>query len=217
MGTWLVGDAYYWRAWNRFQLKEPDAANGDIEAALRLMSSARVHFLAGSIAGGRNEWRRAQAEFETALRLDETDCDIPLALAGALARLESWPASAQRFGSSAECLVQTQARYQTRLDEIRRAPMDDVRRARFVGRTESAQHTAHTQEGFARFNAAVTSARAGHGATARDWAQQARAWPEWRERADALLMKVGGGLGSEDYTSRRTIIGSTRDARSAGT
>ena len=192
MGTWLVGDAYYWRSWNRFRMNELDAANRDIEAALQLMSSARVHFLAGSIASARTEWPRAQAEFDAALKLDETDCDIPLALAGVLARRESWTASSQRFGSSAECLVQAQARYQTRLDEIRAAPMDDARRARFTARTEAARKTAHDQEGLSRFNAAVTAARAGHTVEARGWAQQARDWPEWRDRADALLAKVGG-------------------------
>ena len=117
---------------------------------------------------------------------------IPLALAGVLARRESWTASSQRFGSSAECLVQAQARFQTRLDEIRAAPMDDVRRARFTARTEAARKTAHDQEGLSRFNAAVTAARAGRTVEARGWAQQARDWPERRDRADALLAKVGG-------------------------
>ena len=57
MGTWLVGDAYYWRSWNRFRMNELDAANRDIEAALQLMSNARVHFLAGSIASARTSGR----------------------------------------------------------------------------------------------------------------------------------------------------------------
>jgi tetratricopeptide (TPR) repeat protein len=190
MGTWLVGDAYYWRAWNRFQMKELDVATSDVDASLRLMSNARVHFLAGSIASARNEWPRAQAELEAALKLDETDCDIPLALAGVLARLESWAAAAQRFGSSAECLVQTQARYQSRLEEIHAAPMDDVRRARFIARTDAARKTAHNQEGLARFNAGVASARADQPAEARRWVLQAREWPEWRERAEALLARL---------------------------
>ena len=56
MGSWLVGDAYYWRAWNRYQLKELEVANDDIQASLRLMSNARVHYLAGSIASARNQW-----------------------------------------------------------------------------------------------------------------------------------------------------------------
>ena len=70
--------------------------------------------------------------------------------------------------------------------------MDDVRRARFTVRTEAARKTAHDQEGLARFNAAVTAVRAARTDEARDWAQQARAWPEWRDRADALLATVGG-------------------------
>jgi tetratricopeptide (TPR) repeat protein len=36
LGTWLMGDAYYWRAWNRFQLKELDPAGADAEQATKL-------------------------------------------------------------------------------------------------------------------------------------------------------------------------------------
>jgi len=80
MGSWLVGDAYYWRAWNRYHMKQLELANDDVAASLRLMSTARVHYLAGSIASARNQWPRAQTEFEAALTLDQTDCDIPLRL-----------------------------------------------------------------------------------------------------------------------------------------
>jgi hypothetical protein len=104
-----------------------------------------------------------------------------------LARRESWPTSSQRFGSSAQCLVDAQARYRTRLEEIRSASMDDARRARFAARTQAALKTAHEREGLSRFNAAVTAVRGGLAAEAHAYALQARDWPEWRERADALL------------------------------
>ena len=32
LGTWYMGDMYYWRAWNRHRLGQDDAANDDVLA-----------------------------------------------------------------------------------------------------------------------------------------------------------------------------------------
>ena len=190
MGTWLVGDAYLLAGVESV----PDERTGCGDERHRRGASTDVErtrpLPRGSIASARNEWPRAQAEFEAALKLDETDCDIPLALAGVLARLESWTAASQRFGSSAECLVQAQARYQSRLEEIRAAPMDDVRRARFMARTEAARKTAHNRKDSPDSTREWPQLERTHRPRRDAGSCRRESWPEWRERAEALLARV---------------------------
>jgi tetratricopeptide (TPR) repeat protein len=90
LGTWHLGDAHYWRGWNRLQLGDVDGAAADAERALQLMVNARVHVLAGAVAARRLDWPRARSEFEAALPLDETDCDIPQSLGSVLGQLHEW-------------------------------------------------------------------------------------------------------------------------------
>jgi tetratricopeptide (TPR) repeat protein len=188
LGTWLMGDAHYWRGWNRLQLADMEGAWTDAERALQLMVNARVHVLAGAVAARRDDWTRARAEFETAQPLDETDCDIALSLGSVLGHLRDWPPAFTAYARAAECLVTSQAQLSRRVDEIGRAPMtDEGRRARFLARARAAVDAAHRQEGQARYNAAASLANCGRADDARAWATRAAEWPEWKERALALV------------------------------
>jgi tetratricopeptide (TPR) repeat protein len=187
IGTWLVGDAHYWRGWNRLQVGELDGAAADAEAALKLMVNARVHVLAGAVAARRGDWPRARAEFETALPLDESDCDIPVSLGSVLGEQREWAAAYTSYARAALCLVGSQEQLSKRVAEIDAAPMSEERRARFLARTQAAAAAAHRLEGQSRYNAAVSLANQGRTEDARTWATQAAEWPEWRERAGALL------------------------------
>lgn len=74
-GQWQLGEAYYWRGWNRLRLEQLDAARADAERARSLMSNSRVYVLAGVI-----EWRMkaldaAARNFEQALALDFGECE----------------------------------------------------------------------------------------------------------------------------------------------
>jgi hypothetical protein len=81
----------------------------------------------------------------------------------------------------------SQAQLTRRLDEIAKAPMDESRRSRFMARTRASVEAARRQEGQSRYNAAVSLANLGQGKEAAAWATQAAEWPEWRERALALI------------------------------
>lgn len=192
-GRWLVGDAYYWRAWNHFQLQDLDAAERDVAEALALLVNARVHALDGYIKSARGRWSEAQRAFEESLALDSADCDVMLSLATALARLDSWPDAASRFVSGAGCLVSWQHELRRRLSEIASAEeMDERVRARFTARTEAALAQANEQEGLARLNAALMFANAGQSDEARRHARAAAAWPERSAQAASLLDRLGG-------------------------
>lgn len=187
LGTWLVGDAHYWRGWNRLQVGDVDGAAADAERALTLMVNARVHVLAGAVATRRAEWERAGREFEAALPLDETDCDIPVSLGAVRGQQRDWHAAFTSYARAADCLVDWQAQLSRRVAEITAAEMSADRRERFLARTRAAVGAARRLEGQSRYNAAVSLANQGRIEEARPWAAQAAAWPEWKERAETLV------------------------------
>lgn len=74
LGTWHIGDSYYWRAWNYYHRKSYEPAWQDVEKALTLLSNSSVYMLAGLIkqrdthhkAIVTSEERAAQAAFNAA-------------------------------------------------------------------------------------------------------------------------------------------------------
>src|SRR5262249_44940902 len=64
LGTWLIGDAYYWRAWNKYSLKDFDPAWDDVEQAIKLQSKSAVYMLAGLIAYERKDLPTAILRFD---------------------------------------------------------------------------------------------------------------------------------------------------------
>ena len=75
LGTWHIADANYWRAWNRYHLKEYDAAWEDVENATRGLSNSRVYMLAGLIAYARKDLPIAVQRFDRAYEIDPSACD----------------------------------------------------------------------------------------------------------------------------------------------
>jgi tetratricopeptide (TPR) repeat protein len=75
LGTWHIADANYWRAWNRYHLKQYDAAWQDVENATKGLSNARVYMLAGLIAYARQDPPIAVARFDRAYEIDSSTCD----------------------------------------------------------------------------------------------------------------------------------------------
>ena len=75
LGTWHLGDAYYWRAWNRYHLKEYETAWADVENAIKGLANARVYMLAGLIAYERKELPTAVQRFDRAYEIDSSACD----------------------------------------------------------------------------------------------------------------------------------------------
>ena len=73
-GTWHVGDAYYWRAWNQYQSRRFDEAWADVRQAMSLLSNTAVYALAGSIAYARKELDTAVTHFNRAFEIDPSNC-----------------------------------------------------------------------------------------------------------------------------------------------
>ncbi len=189
-GTWFQGEAHYWRAWNRRQLRHLEDAASDIDTCKRLLFNAAVPKLAGLIALDRNQLDIALYELTTSIERKRDDCDVHFALGQVHARRAVWADAGQAFEQAATCAVNAQAAAEQRLREIARASLDERRRQYLSARAERDRQAAHAREGAAALNAASSFVLASEPALARTWAQRAVAWKEWADRARDLLDKL---------------------------
>ena len=100
---WFLGQAFYWRAWNQFQLASYPDARADADRARSLLVAPAVYLLSGLI-----DWRlmrreSAEHEFEEALKMDFGQCDAALFL-GHVRAERSRPAEAiAAFKQAIQC------------------------------------------------------------------------------------------------------------------
>jgi tetratricopeptide (TPR) repeat protein len=75
LGTWYLGDAYYWRAWNLYQRGQLDAAADDVVNAKQLQRSGALLTLSGMIAYDQTRRIDARRDFDAAKAMNPgTNC-----------------------------------------------------------------------------------------------------------------------------------------------
>jgi len=77
---WFLGGAFYWRAWNQFQLASYPEARADVDRARSLLVSPAVYLLSGLIDWRLMRLESAESEFEEALKMDFGQCEAALFL-----------------------------------------------------------------------------------------------------------------------------------------
>ena len=102
-GQWLLGEAYYWRAWNHLRLGAFDLARADADRARTLMSNAAVHVLSGVI-----EWRLgrlagAERDFQDALTIDLGECEAAFDLGVVRDELKKPAEALAAFRQAGQC------------------------------------------------------------------------------------------------------------------
>jgi tetratricopeptide (TPR) repeat protein len=195
LGTWHIPDANYWRAWNRFQIKEYDAAWVDVENAIKGVSNSRVYMLAGLIAYARKELPTAVDRFDTAFAADPNACDAvwmsglvsidqnELAVAG-----PKFTRSMTCFVSAAAALRQNRATLEMTIQK-RGTPLN-ARDQRNLDRLQRDADTAELKSAQSAFNGAQCYARTGGKGLALNLVDVAIAHPEMREKASVLKAAI---------------------------
>jgi tetratricopeptide (TPR) repeat protein len=74
-GQWMVGEAYYWRAWNQLRLGNLPMAREDADRALTQMANARVFVLSGVIEWRMRNLANAERDFQRAVTIDFGECE----------------------------------------------------------------------------------------------------------------------------------------------
>ncbi len=191
LGQWYLGDAYFWRAWNRFVLASIEPAREDIEQSKNYRSAAEVFTLSGQIALEQRRLQDARRELETALERNGAYCDAAFHLGRVHIEEARWPDTGQAFGHAAQCYVDEGEELAANLWRLRRDPaVPEDRRARLLPRHEARLATAHRQAASSAYNAALGYVNAQMLDDATTFAEQASSHPDFTERATALLGRI---------------------------
>jgi tetratricopeptide (TPR) repeat protein len=190
-GRWYVGDALYWRAWNKTQLNRLDEAWADVTRARTLVVDDKTPKLAGLIAVKRTQYETAQALFEEARSRNPSDCDTAYYLAAVHAQLRHWPPSADLFRTAAACYQGTAEGLRREIDQLStNAQMAVERRDRLIAKRTTQLADAIREGETSGFNAAVGFINAGNKSEAKRFADLAAQTAQYRDRAGELLARI---------------------------
>jgi hypothetical protein len=103
LGSWLLGQAFYWRAWNEYNLDRIEPARADADRAKMLTVSAPTFVLSGMIEWREKRLESAEREFQEALMMDFGQCEAASFLGGVRAELRHWPESLDAFRHAQRC------------------------------------------------------------------------------------------------------------------
>jgi tetratricopeptide (TPR) repeat protein len=193
-GTWYIGEAYYWRAWNRFRLRELEAARTDVDAAKQLLVSVDVFKLGGLIAFYRRDFQAAKADLTEAIRLNAQECEAMFYLGGAYAEERAWTVSGPTYTDTVACLADSRATIEAHLADLEvtadaGAPRDD-RAVRLLARRRRDLVSVRRLEANAAYNAAVSYFNMGRRSDALALGERAAQHDEFQARARALIARI---------------------------
>ena len=195
LGVYHLGDAYYWRAWNRYHLKEYETAWADVENAIKGLANARVYMLAGLIAYERTQLPTAVQRFDRAYELDSSACDA-LWMSGLVSIDQTQlDVAAPKFTKAMTCFIsvaaslrQNRARVEAQIAS-RGTPVTD-RETRVMERFTRDADNADEKSAQSAFNAAQCYARTGGKHIALNLVDVAIAHPRMKEKAEALKAAI---------------------------
>jgi tetratricopeptide (TPR) repeat protein len=184
LGTYSIGDAHYWRAWNLYQLGQLESASTDAERALQLMSNTNVYTLAGLIKLDLKSLEDAESRLLEARRLDSSNCQAQFYLGLVYSAKPDWKQGGPAFTSAVSCFTQAAANARAELNRIAASSSPpDVKTA------EAAEHQQTLEESELRtaqsaFNAAQCLVRTGNAGRAASYLDIAAEHPQVREQAE---------------------------------
>ncbi|HTV01975.1 MAG TPA: hypothetical protein VMF13_15615 [Luteitalea sp.] len=161
MGTWYLGEANYWKAWNLFNLRRLDEARRSNDAARRLMVNADVDYLGGVIAFRQNRLDDAQRDFDSAVTLESRHCEAHFDRAALRLVQRAWEPASTGFDEAYECHEKRTTTFEERIADARDARLADDVKAALVAKREQALRDHRHQMAWARYNAAVAYANIG--------------------------------------------------------
>jgi tetratricopeptide (TPR) repeat protein len=195
LGTWHIGDAYYWRAWNRYHLKEYDAAWADVENALKGVSNSGVYMLAGLIAYARTELPTAVQRFDRAFEINPSACDAVWMSGLVSIDLTELAVAAPKFTRAMTCFVSAAAALRGDLKQrqegiAKRGTPATPREERIQTRLQRDIDNAEEKSAQAAYNGAQCYARTGDRGLAINLIDVAIGHPRMKEKAEAVKAAI---------------------------
>jgi tetratricopeptide (TPR) repeat protein len=103
LGNWFIGPAYFWRAWNEYQLNQIAAARQNADRAKAMMVNPALSVLSGMIEWKEKRLPSAESEFLRATEQDRNQCDAAFYLGSVRWERQMWAESLTAFQHAAQC------------------------------------------------------------------------------------------------------------------
>lgn len=190
LGTYLIGDAYYWRAWNRYQVHDLPDAWTDIEAAAKLMVNTSVYTLAGYIAYAQRELDTAIDRLSRAYKMDTENCDAVWTEGLVHVDKEDWPLAAGRFGVSMHCFAADVTRARGEMRAIESSTWNEAVKTRRLAAARKRADTSEHRRAQSAYNAAGAHARLRQKTEALTYLEIAAEHPLMHDKAAALKASI---------------------------
>ena len=139
-GQWMVGEAYYWRAWNQLRLGNLPLAREDADRALTQMANARVFVLSGVIEWRMRRLENAERDFQRAVTIDFGECEGAFDLGIVRDELRQVPQSLAAFRQAGQCSDLSIKLRREAIAKIEAGPGTPASRARDAARHRRALH-----------------------------------------------------------------------------
>ena len=187
----LRGEAFFWRSWNRYHLKELQPARDDVEDAKKSVRDADVYALSGFIAYDMEQRDYAYTEFQEAYQRSGSTYCVAVFYQGLIeSHREHWPRAADRYERSTHCYSRSVSRMERELEQVRALdPAEHPTRQRRIDNLTVAIDAERLQWARAAYNTAYSFGRGGEAAKAVPFAEQAvTAHKEMQKLAEELLV-----------------------------
>lgn len=190
-GTYLMGETYYWLAWNRKELGEFKDAWLDIGNSKKyLIGLHEVFHLAGIIAFEMGNFTESEKELTEALRLNPSNCEALYYLARIYVHQEEWSNSAIQFEKASFCWQQMEESLLKKIREVKNSSLDEKRKKRMLRKKESQLAKIRLSSATCFYNAAASYFNSGEKEKALSLASEASSHPAFRQKAEALIERI---------------------------
>jgi tetratricopeptide (TPR) repeat protein len=135
-GRWHLGQAFYWRAWNHYNLNDNDRARTDADRTRTLMVNSAVFLLSGLIEWKAPRLPSAEKEFEQSVAMDFGQCLAALYLGGVRIEQSKDLEAMAALQQSRQCYDLTIAVHRAAIEKINSGPGTPTSKARGVAREE---------------------------------------------------------------------------------
>jgi tetratricopeptide (TPR) repeat protein len=191
LGFYLIGESYYWMAWNEHALKDDDKAQENIEESKkRLPTNSEVFSLAGTIAFDKGELDRAEMEFLEALKHNDKNADALLSLGLLYGQQKKWPDSAAHYERAAFVIERGEDGIAAKIAEIRNSRLSEERKAKLLAKKDQQLKNIRLTKATAFYDAAGSFFNVGDKARALDLALRAAAHPQFKAKAEELIKQI---------------------------
>jgi tetratricopeptide (TPR) repeat protein len=191
LGTEHVSDAWYWRAWNRYQLQQLPDAWRDVTHATSSSGNASAYLLAGVIAYARQWPFTAIDRLHTAYVMDSTQCEAVWIEALVHVDQEEWKIAGSRFAIAVDCFGDAADQAKRHLNAAQQAPYTDPKGdSRLESIATEQLASAQWRLAQSAYNAANSYARAGDQNIALRYLAIAARHPLMEKKSDELKRQM---------------------------